>query len=90
MEAIYNLFSSIPFALALLGLGFLFFIVQVFFITYHLIRFGIGSKPKIIALIFFSGSWLLFVTLVIMWLRVDLSMIFDLIPKGQLFNIPSA
>jgi len=32
-----------------------------FAIVYHLIRFGIGSRPKMIALVFLIGSFILFV-----------------------------
>lgn len=32
-----------------------------FAIVYHLIRFGIGSRPKAIALVFLIGSFILFV-----------------------------
>jgi hypothetical protein len=89
MQAIYGLLELIPFLPILLGIGLLFFTVQVFFITYHLIRFGIGSKPKLIALIFLSGSWLLLIVTVIMWSRVDLAPFFDFIRNGQWLYIPS-
>ncbi|PIR41558.1 MAG: hypothetical protein COV31_00410 [Candidatus Yanofskybacteria bacterium CG10_big_fil_rev_8_21_14_0_10_46_23] len=37
-----------------------FYIIQVFIIEYHLIRFGIGSHPKLFALVFFIGAILIF------------------------------
>jgi hypothetical protein len=49
-----NIFFIIP----LIILGILFW--YSFSIIYHLIRFGVGRKPKIIALIFFIGSIILF------------------------------
>jgi hypothetical protein len=36
-----------------------------FAIVYHLIRFGIGNRPKAIALVFLTGSFILFVAAVI-------------------------
>ena len=32
-----------------------------FAIVYHLIRFGIGHRPKAVALVFLAGSFILFV-----------------------------
>jgi len=36
------------------------YLLYVFFIIYHLIRFGIGSLPKILAFIFLIGSFFFF------------------------------
>jgi len=51
--------------LALIYLWFLFCIV------YHLIRFGIGSLPKILALIFFLGSFCLFGLTMLLFIKID-------------------
>jgi hypothetical protein len=56
--------ARFPFGLILFGLGFFVYWIQAFFIVYHLTRFGIGSRPKIMALAFFIGSILLFVNVV--------------------------
>lgn len=37
--------------------------LHAFIILYHFIRFGVGSRPKQAALLFFCGSLLLFVFL---------------------------
>lgn len=37
------------------------FIWYTFVMIYHLIRFGIGTKPKIFALVFFIGAVLLLI-----------------------------
>jgi hypothetical protein len=50
---------SIPLILALIIS--LLYLWYVFSIIYHLIRFGIGVEPKLLALVFFIGSVLLFV-----------------------------
>ena len=47
--------------------------VPSFFIIYHLTRFGIGTRPKLIALIFFIGSIILFSIFIISASRLDLS-----------------
>jgi hypothetical protein len=38
------------------------FVWYGFSIIYHLIRFGVGRNPKIIALVFFAGSFIFFNT----------------------------
>ncbi|OGN00308.1 MAG: hypothetical protein A2736_00865 [Candidatus Yanofskybacteria bacterium RIFCSPHIGHO2_01_FULL_41_27] len=43
---------------------FCFYWIYSFFIVYHLVRFGIGTKPKFIAFIFMMGSLLLFTAFV--------------------------
>ncbi len=42
-----------------------------FCIVYHLIRFGIGTKPKILAFIFFIGSFALFVIAINAYSQID-------------------
>lgn len=37
----------------------LLFWLHSFFVLYHFIRFGVGTKPKQAALVFFTGSLLL-------------------------------
>ena len=49
-----ELLSSLPTILFLLAV--VAYWIGAFIILYHLIRFGIGNRPKIIALIFFIGS----------------------------------
>lgn len=42
---------------------FIVFWLNAFIILYHFIRFGIGPRPKQAALIFFGGSFVLFIFL---------------------------
>jgi hypothetical protein len=42
-----------------------------FAIVYHLIRFGVGTNPKKIALIFFIGSFFLFSLSIVTFLKID-------------------
>ncbi|MCX6736655.1 MAG: hypothetical protein NTW73_00995 [Candidatus Parcubacteria bacterium] len=62
VENINNLFTTINkinVPLILFGIIIFFYLWYVFSILYHLIRFGIGTHPKMIALIFFVGSIIL-------------------------------
>ena len=49
------------------------FIWYAFSIIYHFIRFGIGTTPKIFALIFLVGSFLLFTSVIGAYARVNWS-----------------
>ena len=42
-----------------------------FSIIYHLIRFGVGREPKILALIFFIGSSGLFIITLVLYFNID-------------------
>lgn len=49
-----ELLSSLPTIIFLIAV--VAYWIGAFIILYHLIRFGIGSRPKMIAFIFFIGS----------------------------------
>ncbi|MBP9821963.1 MAG: hypothetical protein KBC81_00730 [Candidatus Pacebacteria bacterium] len=70
-----DIINSIPFGLIALILFSLAYWVPSFFVTYHLTRFGIGIRPKLIALIFFGGSVIFFTLFVISINRLDLSLV---------------
>ena len=61
--------SQIPFILLLVIFAINFW--YVFAIIYHLIRFGIGAKPKILALLFFICSSIFFLFVFTMFNLVD-------------------
>jgi len=42
-----------------------------FSIIYHLIRFGVGREPKILALIFLIGSFGLFIITLVLYFNID-------------------
>lgn len=46
--------------------------LHAFVILYHLIRFGVGSRPKQAALFFFGGSFILFTGLILASLPIIL------------------
>ena len=53
-----QLFSNIPLIVWLVAT--VAYWIGAFIILYHLIRFGIGNQPKVIAFVFFVGSFILF------------------------------
>ena len=67
------LFGSIPASLVLAVFLLIVYWTQAFFIIYHLVRFGIGIAPKIIALIFFMGSLVAMLGVFVSYTNVDLS-----------------
>jgi len=62
------LFGTLFFVLA-----FCVYWLNAFFIIYHLTRFGIGTYPKLIALVFFAGSVALFAAVLITFGRMDVT-----------------
>lgn len=42
-----------------------------FCIIYHFIRFGVGAKPKILALCFFLGSFFFFAIILILYRQIN-------------------
>jgi CBS domain containing-hemolysin-like protein len=85
--------STFPFVGIFVAIIVLVYWVHSFFIIYHLTRFGIGIKPKLIAMIFFIGSMLLFMAVIYFYNRVDLSAIsanglFKFNPGENKFNFP--
>jgi len=67
---------NINFSLILFAIVLVFYLWYTFSIVYHLIRFGVGTKPKRTALIFLVGSFLLFNLSIITYLKIDWSLIF--------------
>ncbi len=60
------------------------YLIFVFIIIYHLIRFGIGTKPKSLALFFFWGSIFLLFLFLLAFLRIDWEKIFEIL--GKIFS----
>ena len=52
---------------------FILYWIHTFTILYHLIRFGVGTRPKQVSLIFLVGSFCLFFLLVLTALSVVFS-----------------
>ncbi|OGN27947.1 MAG: hypothetical protein A3A33_04280 [Candidatus Yanofskybacteria bacterium RIFCSPLOWO2_01_FULL_49_25] len=48
-----------------------FYSILAFITLYHLIRFGIGTAPKVAALIFFAGSIVFVLIVIAMYIRFD-------------------
>lgn len=69
--------NGFPVSLLLVFIIFLFYLWYTFSIMYHFIRFGIGKEPKTLSLIFFIGSFILFVIAVTTYTRIDWQIIFN-------------
>ena len=65
--------NSALFSIILFVFAFLVYWVNAFFIIYHLVRFGIGTQPKIVALFFFMGSIVFFMSTVISFTQIDIA-----------------
>jgi len=51
----------------------------LFTLIYHLIRFSIGNAPKIIALVFFLGSFCLVILVLALFFKINWQNLSDLI-----------
>lgn len=70
-----NILNAIPFfGIAIVFLALVYW-VPTFFIIYHLTRFGIGSRPKFLALVFLVGSVILFSLFIIRASQLDLTVL---------------
>ncbi len=58
---------------------------MTFFVLYHLIRFGIGTKPKRLSFIFLLGSIFLTLISTIMFLLIDTNEVSEVLIK--VFNL---
>lgn len=87
-DNIVTAFPTIPFGPLLFGLVLVIYWGFSFFIVYHLVRFGIGPKPKFFALVFFLGSICLFLIAYRNFTILDLPAIFkNLKEHGLNWNI---
>ena len=91
LDQIENIFSSINFAAIFFSFVFLIYWGYVFVIIYHLVRFGVGPKPKLFAMIFLAGAVILFTTALYTYARVDFTNLLGNLGsfKPEL-NIPSS
>ncbi len=88
INSILNFVSNFPVLPVIFAIVFLVFWIYVFFIIYHLTRFGIGTKPKIIAFIFFIGSAFLFMQLVYSFNQIDFKTILGNFNPDSLLKFP--
>ncbi|MGD0976685.1 MAG: hypothetical protein ABR875_00075 [Minisyncoccia bacterium] len=73
MSGFQSILTSFPFVSIILAIVIFGYWIYAFFIIYHLVRFGIGVRPKIFALIFFFGSMALFMLAISAFNQIDLS-----------------
>ena len=62
------------------------FLLYGFFIFYHFIRFGVGGKTKVLALVFFIGACFFSAVILAAYQKVDWTAIFQAM-KNSLPNI---
>lgn len=74
MESVFPFNILLPLLAVVLILGYWTF---AFFILYHLLRFGVGVKPKIVGVIFILGSIVLFGLSIIFSFGLDFGVIFN-------------
>ena len=89
VNSIFNFVSNFPVLPVIFAVVFLIYWIYVFFIIYHLTRFGIGQKPKVIAFIFFMGSAFLFMQLIYSFNQIDLRVILNNFNPDYLLKFPS-
>ena len=71
MDILRNLITWLP--LIFLVILLIIYWIGGFIILYHLIRFGVGTRPKIAAFVFFIGSILLIVVAIALYAKIDLA-----------------
>ncbi len=59
------------------GLILLIYMINVFCVVYHLIRFGVGTNPKLVSLIFLVGASLLLMVSMTLLSQIDLNAIWQ-------------
>mgnify|MGYP001597143917 CR=1 FL=1 len=83
-----SLFSKINLQSVLGALLFIVYWVYVFIIIYHLIRFGIGPQPKLLAFIFFIGSAAFLGLALVFYSQLNLIEMFQYLGQSYLQSFP--
>ena len=63
--------DNLPLIAVAIALGI--FWILAFINLYHLVRFGVGRAPKVAAFIFFMGSLVLMIVVLMSWLNLSLN-----------------
>jgi hypothetical protein len=63
--------SRINIAGIIIGILLLIYFIYIFLIQYHLIRFGVGIRPKIMAAVFVFGSLILLLPVIFFYIKFD-------------------
>ncbi len=70
-----QLLSNLPHILFFLAIAV--YWIGIFIILYHLIRFGVGREPKIIAFLCFAGAVILLLLAMIAYFNLDVARFFN-------------
>jgi hypothetical protein len=77
-----DILNAIPFvAIAVVFISLVYW-VPALFLFYHLVRFGIGTRPKQVAFIFMIGSVILFAVFMFALSRVDFTATVQLVTQS--------
>jgi hypothetical protein len=87
MSGFQSILTSFPFVSIILAIIILAYWIHAFFIIYHLVRFGIGVRPKIFALVFFFGSMVLFMLAIFSFNQIDFATLFSHFNLGAGSNL---
>ena len=87
-ESIASTFSKINYSAVLLVLASAFYWAYVFVTFYHLVRFGVGTRPKIFALIFLAGSAVFFAVTMFFYHRANIQQTYDRLETAPFLDLP--
>ncbi|MEK7507352.1 MAG: hypothetical protein AAB585_02300 [Patescibacteria group bacterium] len=77
MEQLFERLTAINAPLVIFAFALVLYFVYTFIIVYHLTRFGIGTKSKLAALIFFVGTLVLLMIFFTIYASLDTQAIGD-------------
>lgn len=88
-DSLFNAIAGLNYAPIVLAIVSVFYWIYVFVMIYHLVRFGVGLAPKILALVFLAGSVMFFTLTLILYIRVDFDGLLANIKVDNLFKLPT-
>lgn len=77
MKELFNRLAAVNLPLVIFAFALALYFIYTFIIVYHLTRFGIGTKPKLAALVFFVGTLVLLMIFFTVYGSLDVQAIGD-------------
>ena len=90
MDSYLSFLSKINVVGIAIGFVVLIYFVYVFLIQYHLIRFGVGIRPKMTAVIFLFGSAILLIPVIIFYIKFDVHDFIQAVSGSVNNNLPGS
>lgn len=75
MQELLNRLATVNLPLVIFAFALALYFIYTFIIVYHLTRFGIGTKPKLAALVFFVGTLVLLMIFFAVYGSLDIQLI---------------